>query len=467
MTLSPKSIRILRRVLLGTAVLVTLLVTAVTVETWRGDRAWAEVEREYQAKGESLTLRGLAQPPVPEQENFFKAPLLARVLYNPSSDDKRKLLAETHLREFYFSAHTRTATMDLTAWRDVFVRIHRPDTVAGEAPAAAVLRALLPLRPLLDELRVAARTRPGARLDSGGLPFEPPALDASVVRDLAEALVLRASAALALGRTDEAFADTFAALRLANGIAKVPQRLGILLGESLLGAATRPILEGRQRHAWSEAQLAAFQAQLGELRPLAAYDRMLRAERAFAIQFVDTAPDFSPARAADRFHWQRWLLHGWAQQNKVAVYRHFEADVWSTFTVEPERILPDRVARAEASTRALTASNSPYSWVARQAVNHLVVILNGVGRTADTITLTAVACAMERYRLAHGQYPEKLDTLVPAYLPAVPTGRFDGLPVKYVVRIAEGDRQLYFFGPNGRDDAGHADDIVLLLSENT
>jgi hypothetical protein len=91
-------------------------------------------------------------------------------------------------------------------------------------------------------------------------------------------------------------------------------------------------------------------------------------------------------------------------------------------------------------------------------------ILGDVGTTADRLTLASVTWAVERYRLANGRYPEKLDELVPVYLPAVPTGIYDGQPLRYAT-VPSGGHRVYLIGPNGHDDGGKGDDIVVKLPD--
>jgi hypothetical protein len=62
------------------------------------------------------------------------------------------------------------------------------------------------------------------------------------------------------------------------------------------------------------------------------------------------------------------------------------------------------------------------------------------------------ALAAERYRLAHGAWPESLDRLTPALLTEVPLDPFDGEPLRYR-RFAEGV-VVYSVGEDGRDDGG-------------
>ena len=43
----------------------------------------------------------------------------------------------------------------------------------------------------------------------------------------------------------------------------------------------------------------------------------------------------------------------------------------------------------------------------------------------------ALACALERYRLANGQFPEKLEALAPRYISQLPHDVISGEPYKY------------------------------------
>ncbi len=76
-----------------------------------------------------------------------------------------------------------------------------------------------------------------------------------------------------------------------------------------------------------------------------------------------------------------------------------------------------------------------------------------VHRTA--LDEAVVACALERYRLAHLKYPESLEALVPQYLKAVPPDLFTGAPLLY--RTLPNNRfVLYSVGLNESDEGGTA-----------
>jgi hypothetical protein len=86
--------------------------------------------------------------------------------------------------------------------------------------------------------------------------------------------------------------------------------------------------------------------------------------------------------------------------------------------------------------------------------------------------LARLALYLGAYRADHGQYPAKLDQLVPDYLPGLPKDLYAPDPYRY--RLTPEGCLLYSVGPNGRDDNGRdalydddeslpvdADDITL------
>jgi len=72
----PSGRPILRRVLFVLACMATLLALVYTVEKIRGRRAWENCRRELEPK-EHPRLGRLHPPPVPDEQNIFKAPQMA------------------------------------------------------------------------------------------------------------------------------------------------------------------------------------------------------------------------------------------------------------------------------------------------------------------------------------------------------------------------------------------------------
>jgi hypothetical protein len=63
----------MRRILVGIAVLATLVALLYAEEDWRGKRAWENCKRELAAKGVDLNWSDYIPAPVPDDQNFFMA----------------------------------------------------------------------------------------------------------------------------------------------------------------------------------------------------------------------------------------------------------------------------------------------------------------------------------------------------------------------------------------------------------
>src|ERR1700733_6026317 len=69
--------RLLRGGLIGLAVLSTLAAILVTEENWRGKQDWENFQREAGARGERFDLASVVPPTVPDDQNFYSAPIVA------------------------------------------------------------------------------------------------------------------------------------------------------------------------------------------------------------------------------------------------------------------------------------------------------------------------------------------------------------------------------------------------------
>jgi hypothetical protein len=69
------------------------------------------------------------------------------------------------------------------------------------------------------------------------------------------------------------------------------------------------------------------------------------------------------------------------------------------------------------------------------------------------VNLARTAIALERYRLAHGEYPESLDALAPQFMEKVPHDIIAGQSLHYR-RTNDGQFVLYSVGWNETDDGG-------------
>jgi hypothetical protein len=87
----------------------------------------------------------------------------------------------------------------------------------------------------------------------------------------------------------------------------------------------------------------------------------------------------------------------------------------------------------------------------------MLPVFGHVGQKAalaqSQVDMAMVACALERCRLAQGQYPEDLNALVPRFAAALPHDIINGQPLKYR-RSENGRFILYSVGWNEKDDGG-------------
>jgi hypothetical protein len=149
-----------------------------------------------------------------------------------------------------------------------------------------------------------------------------------------------------------------------------------------------------------------------------------------------------------------WLFRlfyptGWLYQDKVWVYRFYEqrADALTTLATRPWRHFSAECRRA----------TDPFLLI------FVVPKLKEVFHDRDQKALflqtacqqAAVACALERFRLAHGQYPDSLEALVPSFLKQLPADLLapKDTPLIYH-REAGGGFVLYSVGLNRQDDHG-------------
>src|SRR5437868_14561605 len=89
-----------RRILICIAALATLVAAFYTVENWRGKRAWEKYKRDLEAKGTVLDWNASVPPPVPDEQNFFKAPKMAEWFVKGAQGDLSKRLNTSTFSDF-------------------------------------------------------------------------------------------------------------------------------------------------------------------------------------------------------------------------------------------------------------------------------------------------------------------------------------------------------------------------------
>jgi hypothetical protein len=344
--------------------------------------------------------------------------------------------------------------------------------------ASGVLAALADSEPVLEELRAASR-RPYSRfnlhydLDNPAMILLP---HYSVLKRVLQILQLRTSAELALGHTDQAADDVRFMFRLADAIRNEPLLIGHLVRLAEVNIALQPLAEGLARHQWSEPQLRALEEQLRGFNFLADARQAMQGERiVFGSGVIDyTRRSSNRYKAlmgngigggnapASEFNWQSMLLaavpSGWFYFEKLNYSRAFQDYLLPTIDVPGRRISLDACRRADAYCESL--STTPWRAGTLRHQYFCALLLPALSRVVQKTALAqsgvdcaAVACALERYRLVHGQFPSSLGALVPEFMSQLPHDVISGQPLNY--RLApDGQYVLYSVGWNQTDDGG-------------
>jgi hypothetical protein len=332
--------------------------------------------------------------------------------------------------------------------------------------AAALLDALKDYAPVLDELRAASR-RPFSRFKVQYDAEDPTTIllpHYRVLLQVAKVLQVRGSAELALDKSDLAFEDLRLMLFLVDSIRAEPFLIAMKVQDNLLTMAEQLLWEGIAQHLWSGPQLREVQAKLSQINLLACLNRGLQAERAAhgnqLFRYIRTHKvafrqiigyDDSTASLT-------YLLagpEGWFYQEQAVFQQLFQTRVADIFDAQTGHMNPGAIKE---SRKALGRDLSGNALWRHNAMSRLLLskLLDLFERTALAQTqaeLAATACALERYRLARGAFPERLEALVPQFAETAPVDVCGGAPLKYRP-LAPGQFLLYGVGWNETDDGG-------------
>lgn len=350
-----------------------------------------------------------------------------------------------------------------------------PLSPQAQSPAADVLLALSKYDAVVEELRLAGQ-RPQARFPiryEDGFSALLPHL--ARMKGLNQFLALRSAAELEAGLVEKAAADVKLGLRLAELVRDEPLLISQLVRLAQIQLAVNPLWEGLIAHRWNEAQLAGFEQQLSGVDLLAGYQLGMRGERAFCTWTIDyvrnerrmdvldlalisSNPTGEQIFAQAMFH---LVPRGWFDQNKASVGRMHLEMFLPVVDVKSHRVAPAEVNQMALRLEQNVQDRSLYNWFAR-------LLLPALGRAAMqsakgqvSVDLARLAVALERHRLAQGEYPPDLAALAPRFLAKVPPDVVSGVPYVYH-RTGDGSFELYSIGWNEIDDGGHT---VLLEQE--
>ena len=487
--------RIVRRILIGMTVLATLITVFYTEEDWRGKHAWENYKREAEARGERFDAASVVPPPVPDEQNAFFAPIVADALKWHGSGHTDGSEAQdvdvVHQMNFNiwrgnselwpksFGNWQKGTLTDLKPWQQYFREFAGtpegrtngfPVASQPQTPAADILLALSCFDPALKDLRQAFK-RPYARMpldydqgfDVAGelLPY------LASMKRCAQFLQLRILAELDSGQNQQALDDIKLLLGVTDSVRDQPFLISLLVRMAILHITLQPVYEGLAQHQWSEEQLAALETELANEDFLADCKLALRGEKIFAIQSFEKQRITREMREDDSSGTNkiktvslRLMPSAFFYQNELAFAQMHQQYILPLIDLTNRIAAPAALRQSQAAMQAQMKHYSPYKVQALMDGPAIVGIVKKIAAVQTDIDLARVACALGRYWLAHGAYPETLDTLSPKFIEKLPHDIINGQPLHYR-RTDGGQFVLYSVGWNEMDDGG---EVVLKKS---
>jgi type II secretory pathway pseudopilin PulG len=430
--------RILRRILIGLAILATLIAIFYAEEDWRGKRAWKNCKSELEAKGAVLDWEKFIPPPVPDDQNFFKAPNMQKWFIKPKKPPvepyTNELQALLSNKDIMMPITNETVAKSYLAWSDQF----QSD---------------------FDLIREALK-RPYARMEGNySQPFEGPIPNFVHMRALAQVLSQRAKCYLLLGQPEKALREVTLMHDLCRILKLPPNGKPIFLVDAMINVAltglyVETITDGLQKNAWREPQLAALQEQLKKVNVVPLVLEAFRTEPAAVCRAIEIAPlpKLFPMTSIKINCWSLSIPRGWYYQNMANV-AILEQKPLSGFDLANNTVSPRLFDDANRDINNFIEHKSPYRFLAAIAIPNYVKALQTTAHNQTLVNEAQIACALERYRLAHGEYPETLDALVPQFIEKLPHDIIGGQPLHYR-RTEGGNFLLYSVGWNETDDGG-------------
>jgi hypothetical protein len=296
------------------------------------------------------------------------------------------------------------------------------------------------------------------------------------VKAACQRLLLRACAELAAEKSENALEDVKLILYLADSVKDEPFLISYLVRLACCHIATQPIWEGLAEHRWSDAQLQELQTRLQRYDFLTDLNRPLEGERGAGILTVDLlirkkvrlgdlgdVDGQTDPTGGDLVNLVSKIApRGWYYLEQLNFCRLYQDQLQGAFDAAKKRVSPGQISsNAHEFEREIAGGRLGKGLNA--IIHHRVIaalLLPALDKIPVKAALAqtaadqaALACALERYRLANEQFPENLTALVPRFIDKLPLDVITGEPLKYC-RADDGKFVLYSVGWNEKDDGG-------------
>jgi hypothetical protein len=325
--------------------------------------------------------------------------------------------------------------------------------------------------PAFDEIRTALK-RPCAIIPGDySEPYQMPIPNFVTLRDLAQILAQRTQCYLLLGQSDKALHE----LTLMHDVCRILGKPPIgkpetvveaMINVAITGLYVSTFQDGLRLQGWQEPQLAAIQAQLEGLNLLPFVADAYRMEQAAGIQFgtKDKVRKYLKNEFVtifgtrtgwpDKIKGYACLLipQGWIDQNVVVGASLMQKKI-DCFDPADAQVFPKKLEQANTEVSSAMERPSIFHLLAEFTIPNLNKAWQTTAFNQTLANQAQIVCALERYKLANGNYPETLHALVPQFIQKIPNDIIGGQPLHYR-RTDNGKFLLYSVGWNETDDGG-------------
>ena len=453
-------------------------------EDARGAHEWSAAKASLQKAGESIDYNDLIPPEIPSDQNLGAIPL-----FQVEIDSKTDVgwQASAMKKALANIAPNYDSLPKVGSWlKGEATEMRLIDKYLADRYTAVFsvgngklgpMEEFDALCPALTDLRHEAQTKTQCRFlrdYTTEPPYNRPLGPVTQLIKLTKIINLHALVALHESKSDVALDDDLLVLKINTGVRREPLLVSGLVAAGSVSIQLGSIWEALGMHALSDSQLAELQQQLQRIDYLSDYQLCLRGEATgFFVQtndymrehrrsasdviFTIISPNNDPFAENNKpTFWgilTGWLLpNGWFDMAKArGVTLYFRA-ARSVVDTNAHLVYPEMTNGIKQQVDSLNRFYFP-DLMLRIAAPPVIGSIEAFAQVQSRIDAATIACALERYRLAHGSYPESLDKLSPYAPQGLPLDLMNGEPYHYKL-LPDGNYLLYSVGWNQIDDGG-------------
>ena len=446
----------------------------VSIENYRGNRAWNNFKKEWEAKEVSFDKKSYIPAQIPKEKNFSFTPILSPLRSQDvglARSGRLKEIAEAG-GHFYSLRNQRDKLMakglviNLSHKQGYFRRTKWqgwPVPPEPQTPAKDVLLALSHFKSDFEQLKKDSISRPLANY--GGLNTDSQPIHHSPIANLCNFLILRARAHIQDDQPDAACADVRLLYFLAGTIGAEPLLGSTSVYTKICMTGRVPIWEGLVLGQWKPEHLAAIQVILEKHDLLKAVKPAI-----LGSTFWESLPDFESligqrdqlkgfSRDLYRFDHIQLKPRGWVRQNQVTLCQLVLEQILPQFDTETHRYYPSK----EYVPIQLFEPSKSYRFLLNNTALWVLPAMK-IPENQTKLDLMIIACSLEHHRLTNGEYPQLLDGIKRLNGKDLPHEVFTGEPYIYHrLGQEQGAYKLRSVGINRKDDKGDPkSDIVWI-----